>query len=159
MTPLTVAKARSHGANGCQVLQVLVQSFMWADKLKDEEARAEAQAAASRFTSAMSAEPEVSLEHLFAARQGTAVTHCNITSALLPMHSFWRSMVSQYQSQQCEARLQFGPLQRTLWTSLPLSYVSPTLAGESSVRAQHMFTLAEFSTWYGPECAMSQRQS
>jgi len=66
---------------------VLVQSFMWADKLKDEEARAEAQAAAGRFTSAMSAEPEVSLEHLFAARQGTAVIHCDTISALPPCHS------------------------------------------------------------------------
>lgn len=49
---------------------MLVQSFMWAEKLKDEGARAEAQAAADKFISAMSAEPEVSLEHLYSARQG-----------------------------------------------------------------------------------------
>ena len=51
-------------------MQVLVQSFMWADKLKDGEARAGAQAAADRFLSAMSAEPEVSLDDLFSATQG-----------------------------------------------------------------------------------------
>lgn len=49
---------------------MLVQSFMWADKLKDEAARAEAQEAADRFTSAMTTEPDVSLEQVFAARQG-----------------------------------------------------------------------------------------
>ena len=51
-------------------MQVLIQSFMWADKLKDDTARAEAQAAADRFTAAMSAEPEVTMEDVFAARQG-----------------------------------------------------------------------------------------
>ena len=53
-------------------MQVLIQSFMWADKLKDGAARAEAQAAADRFTAAMSAEPEVTLEEVFAARQGAS---------------------------------------------------------------------------------------
>ena len=47
-----------------------MQSFMWADKLKDEAARAEAQEAADRFTGAMTAEPDVLLEQVFAARQG-----------------------------------------------------------------------------------------
>ena len=51
-------------------MQVLVQSFMWAEKLKEDGARAEAQAAADRFLSAMSAEPEVALQHLFSVRQG-----------------------------------------------------------------------------------------
>lgn len=57
-------------------LQVLIQSFMWAEKLKDVEARAEAQAAADRFLSAMSAEPEVSLDDLFSATQGTVRRYC-----------------------------------------------------------------------------------
>ena len=47
-----------------------MQSFMWADKLKDEGAKAEAQEAADRFTNAMTTEPDVLLEQVFAARQG-----------------------------------------------------------------------------------------
>ena len=43
---------------------------MWADKLKDEAARAEAQEAADRFTSAMTTETDVLLEQVLAARQG-----------------------------------------------------------------------------------------
>ena len=51
-------------------VQVLIQSFMRADKLKDDTARAEAQAAADSFITAMPAEPEVTLEEVFVARQG-----------------------------------------------------------------------------------------
>ncbi len=82
-------------------MQVLVQSFMWAEKLKDEGARAEAQAAADRFISAMSAEPEVSLEHLYSARQGVPNVilsvfcqlylarhqeRCHLTCTVCPLH-------------------------------------------------------------------------
>lgn len=56
-------------------MQVLIQSFMWADKLKDDASRAEAQAAADRFTAAMSAEPDVMLEEVFAARQSASPIH------------------------------------------------------------------------------------
>ena len=76
---------------------MLVQSFMWAEKLKDEGARAEAQAAADSFISAMSAEPEVSLQHLYSARQGVPTVfqsafcqprHAQRPGSLLPnMHS------------------------------------------------------------------------
>ena len=66
-------------------MQVLVQSFMWAEKLKAEGPRAEAQAAADRFLSAMSAKPEVTLQHVFSVRQGIRRLHLS-NSASHQMH-------------------------------------------------------------------------
>ena len=66
----------------CGALQVLVQSFMWADKLKDKAARAEAQEAADRFTDAMTTEPDVLLEQVFAARQGAVPPATGLGSCL-----------------------------------------------------------------------------
>ena len=55
---------------------------MWADKLKDEGARAEAQEAADRFTDAMTTEPDVLLEQVFAARQGAVTPAAGLGSCL-----------------------------------------------------------------------------
>ena len=59
-----------------------MQSFMWADKLKDEGAKAEAQEAADRFTNAMTTEPDVLLEQVFAARQGESPPAAGLGSCL-----------------------------------------------------------------------------
>ena len=48
-----------------------MQSFMWADRLKDKEAAAEAGALGEKFAAAMQAEPAVALSQVFEARQGT----------------------------------------------------------------------------------------
>lgn len=47
-----------------------MQSFMWADRLKDKEAAAEAKALGEKFAAAMHAEPAVSLAQVFETRQG-----------------------------------------------------------------------------------------
>lgn len=51
-------------------LQVLMQSFMWADRLKDADAAAEARAVGDKYMAAMQPEPAVSLSQVFETRQG-----------------------------------------------------------------------------------------
>ena len=62
--------------------QVLMHSFMWAERLKDKEAAAGAKAVGDRYTAAMHAEPAVSLSQVFETRQGVLWPPCSGVSML-----------------------------------------------------------------------------
>lgn len=51
-------------------VQVLMQSFMRADRLAEEGLAVEARALVQKYASSLSADPEVSLSSIFTARQG-----------------------------------------------------------------------------------------
>lgn len=52
-----------------------MHSFMWAERLKDQEAAAGAKAVGDQYTAAMQAEPAVSLSQVFETRQGAFIAN------------------------------------------------------------------------------------
>jgi hypothetical protein len=79
-TPMHALGCRAHGVVHIRqgltawelARQVLLHSFMWAERLKDQEAAAGAKAVGEKYTAAMQAEPAVSLAQVFQTRQGAS---------------------------------------------------------------------------------------
>lgn len=68
-----------------------MQSFMWADRLKDKEAAAEAKALGEKFAAAMQAEPATSVAQIFETRQGAHHRACLYSCLDRPfkVHGIW----------------------------------------------------------------------
>lgn len=76
------------------LLQVLLQSFLQADRLKEKGLAEEASALAGKYASSLKAEPEVSLSDIFTARQGEfSLRQLSFDLPGLTEHHKWKMLI------------------------------------------------------------------